>query len=382
MKKVLFSFLVITIVLTSCKNYDDEFDALNASVATLQSQISSISTLQSNLSAIQNTINSLQTTLDGTGVDLSGVLTNITSLQTDLNALITDFSDADLAAVQETLAVLQADVDELLESHNVANLILNLTGLDELGVDFVYEGWLIVNGSPVSTGTFSSVNFPQSFAIDKSDLELAVKFVLTIEPAVDNDPAPAATKMLVGDFSGSTANVSTAIIGDFSNTSGSYILATPTDGADTNENSGIWFLDPTSGSPLPGLELPVLSDGWKYEGWVVIGGVPVSTGTFTNVAATDDSDIFSGPDALPSPNGSDGFFPGEDFLTNAPAGLTFPLDLSGTTAVISVEPSPDNSVAPFTPKPLAGMIPENALDHTLYSIGQNLGSLPGGSVSR
>ncbi len=124
MKKVLFSFLVITIVLTSCKNYDDEFDALNASVAALQSQVSSISTLQSNLSAIQNTVNSLQTTLEGTGVDLSGVLTNITSLQTDLNALITDFSDADLAAVQETLAALQADVDDLLQFYFVAPVLL------------------------------------------------------------------------------------------------------------------------------------------------------------------------------------------------------------------------------------------------------------------
>ena len=35
-----------------------------------------------------------------------------------------------------------------------SNLTLNLTGLNELGTDFVYEGWIIVDGSPVSTGTF------------------------------------------------------------------------------------------------------------------------------------------------------------------------------------------------------------------------------------
>ena len=30
-----------------------------------------------------------------------------------------------------------------------------LTGLQELGPDFEYEGWLIVNGAPLSTGRFT-----------------------------------------------------------------------------------------------------------------------------------------------------------------------------------------------------------------------------------
>ena len=34
-------------------------------------------------------------------------------------------------------------------------------------------------------------------------------------------------------------------------------------------------------------------------------------------------------------------------LENAPAGLTFPLDLRGKTAVISIEPYPDNSACSF-----------------------------------
>lgn len=382
MKKVLFGFLIMTIVLTSCNNYDDEFDALNASVRDLQSQVSSISTLQTNLSSIQNTVNSLQTALDGSGADLSHVMTNVTSLQTDLDALIMDFSDAGLAATQETLAVLQADVDNLLAHHNMDSFILNLDGLEELGDDFVYEGWIIVDGNPVSTGVFSSIASPQLFTVGSSDLALATKFVLSIEPAIDSDLGPAATKILVGDFSGDSAILSSAIVGDFTASTGAYILATPTDGPDTNENSGIWFLDPTGGTPVAGLHLPQLADGWKYEGWTVIDGVPVSTGTFTNVAGTDDNDMFSGPIALPSPNGPDGFFPGEDFLVNAPNGLTFPTNLAGGTAVISVEPYPDNSSNPFALKPLVGQIPGDAIDHTLYTMNQNLGSLPTGSVTR
>ncbi len=263
-------------------------------------------------------------------------------------------------------------------------LTLNISGLDDLGNDFVYEGWIIVDGSPISTGTFSSVVFPQTFTVEADDLSAATKFVLSIEPAVDTDAGPAATKILVGDFSGNSATVSTAIVGDFSTSSGAYILATPTDGAMNNENSGIWFLDPTKpAGPMAGLmDLPILPDGWKYEGWTVIEGTPVTTGTFTNVAATDDADPFSGPMALPAPNGADGFFPGEDFLINAPGGLTFPTDIAGGTAVISVEPYPDNNPGPFTLKPLVGMIPTDAIDHTLYMMGQNLGSLPSGTATR
>ena len=262
------------------------------------------------------------------------------------------------------------------------NLTLNLSGLDDLGNDFVYEGWIIVNGSPVSTGTFTSITFPQTFTVNSSDLSIATKFVLSIEPKVDTDPSPSATKVLVGDFSGNTATLGSGTIGDFSNIGGKYILATPTNGAMTDENSGIWFLDLVGTTPMTGLTLPTLPSGWIYEGWAVINGTPVSTGTFTNLNATDNSSPFSGTDALGMPNGSDGFFPGEDFLLNAPSGLTFPTDLSGGKAVISIEPVPDNSPMPFTLKPLVGSIPTSAADHTTYDMTPNVASFPTGSVTR
>ena len=86
---------------------------------------------------------------------------------------------------------------------------------------------------------------------------------------------------------------------------------------------GVWFLDNSSGAPAVGLTLPTLPDGWIYEGWAVIDGVPVSTGTFSTVDAADNSATFSGSKAGPP-------FPGEDFLINAPGmWLTFPTDLKG-----------------------------------------------------
>jgi len=268
------------------------------------------------------------------------------------------------------LFLVSCNNDDDDDNATTKNLTLNLEGLDELGTDFVYEGWLIVDGTPISTGTFTSVTFPQTFTVDITQLDAATKFVLSIEPVNDTDPAPAETKILAGDFSGTSANVSTMLVGDFSTAIGKYILATPTNEIDTDENSGIWFLDPSSGAPLAGLNLPTLPAGWIYEGWAVIDGQPVTTGTFTNVSATDNAAPFSGSTPLPSPNGADGFFPGEDFLISPPAGLSFPTDLAGATAVISIEPVPDNSTMPFTLKPLVGAIPTDAIDHTLYNMEQ------------
>lgn len=267
------------------------------------------------------------------------------------------------------------------EEATTKNITLNISGLDDLGNDYVYEGWLIVDGSPVTTGTFmvdQNGNLSKtSYSVNISDADNATKFVLSIEPKNDTDPGPSKTKILVGDFSNDQASLSTGIVGDFSTVSGKYILATPTDGMNNNENSGIWWLDPTSGTPVAGLSLPTLDDGWIYEGWVVINGTPVSTGTFSKVAATDNADPYSGNMGLPSPNGADGFFPGEDFLNNAPSGLSFPVDISGGKAVISIEPVPDNSSNPFTLKPLVGDIPTNALDHHLYDMGANPNALSG-----
>lgn len=267
---------------------------------------------------------------------------------------------------------------------STANLTLNLTGLEELGNDFVYEGWIIVDGSPVSTGVFSSVTFPQTFSVDATQLDAATTFVLSIEPTNDTDPAPAATKILAGDFSGSSASVGLAPVianGDLNTSSGTFFLRTPTDelaGTANNGNDqfGIWFGIPGA-PPAVGLNLPELNPGWKYEGWVVVDGVgPITTGTFTSLNSVDDSNDFSGTQNNAGPP-----VPGEDFFNNAPSGFSFPLDVRGRTVVISVEPSPDNSPAPFAIKPLVGTSGQETAPST-HSLGVNIASFPAGSVTR
>jgi hypothetical protein len=255
-----------------------------------------------------------------------------------------------------------------------------ITGLEDLGNDYVYEGWLIVDGSPVSTGTFTvnstGVLSQTSFDADISDLEDATKFVLSIEPTVDSDPTPSAVKILGGDFSSNTATLSVgdgAALGDnFSTAAGSFILATPTDALSNNENSGVWWLVPGG---TPALTLPTLPSGWRYEGWAVVNGTPLSTGTFTSASGVDAAAPYSGTSAGPA-------FPGEDFLNNAPTGITFPLDLSGATVVVSVEPYPDNDSKPFLLKPLVGTVPANAVDRTSYNMTNNNSTNPVGTVTR
>jgi hypothetical protein len=162
-----------------------------------------------------------------------------------------------------------------------------------------------------------------------------------------------------------------------STATGDYILATPTDGTNgTDENSGVWWLNNSSGSAVAGLSLPALPAGWEYEGWAVINGTPVSTGKFTSVSGADLAAPYSGTTAGPA-------FPGEDLLTNAPSGLNFPTDLAGQKVVISIEPSPDNSAAPFLLKPLVGEVPATATDHTVYNMANNAaGSNPTGTVTK
>ena len=101
----------------------------------------------------------------------------------------------------------------------------------------------------------------------------------------------------------------------------------------------------------------------------------MTSGTFDQGDMADNFDDYSSSDEAAPP------FPGEDYLTNAPDGLTFPTDLAGAAAVISIEPRMDNSPAPFQFKPLVGTIPSDATDHTLYSVDDMSSTLPTGSVS-
>lgn len=230
---------------------------------------------------------------------------------------------------------------------DTGTLSLELSGLEPLGAGFVYEGWLIVDGEPVTAGRFNveADTSTYDFELPASELSAASTYVLTIEPETGDDPAPSDVHVLAGDISGGAASLTighmAALGTDFADAMGDYILETPTSMASMDDyNQGIWWLVMDNGTPMAGLGLPELPAGWAYEGWVVGADGPVSTGTFTaaDMADSDGAGASAGPDGAPP-------FPGQDFISPA-------TDLVGYMAVISVEPVPDDSPAPFALKPL------------------------------
>ena len=267
-----------------------------------------------------------------------------------------------------------------------STLSFNLVGLEPLASGH-YEGWAIFGEEKVPTGKFNLTasgalqtlegQTVSSFEVER-DLNGADMIVLTIEPDGDVDAVPSGIVVLAGPLSGTSATLAFPV--DLGLIGGGYILATPTDDPDvtTNDVAGLWFLDPSG--PSAALTLPELPGGWVYEGWGVTQGTPLSSGAFTSADGADMAAPFSGPNPGPP-------FPGEDFVANLPSSISGAVDLSdgASTIVISIEPYLNGidptGTAPFSIKPLVGDVPAGLADHTLTALGQNLGTVPGGSAS-
>lgn len=262
--------------------------------------------------------------------------------------------------------------DEETQDGALRTVSWQLDGLEPLGDAYVYEGWVIIDDAPVSTGRFTVTEDQTSIsgAIDIEGADASSKFVLTIEPAQGDDPAPSATKLLGGDFAGGTASLSigdpAALGDDYTAAGGQFLLETPTSEEPEDYANGIWFLDAAAGTPS--LDLPELPEGWAYEGWIVTEDGPISTGRFTGPSG-EDSDG-AGPTA--GPLGFPGY-PGQDFIDPA-------MSLVGTTAVISIEPEPDDSPAPFVLKPLVMPSIEDVADKGLQTMDNNAGASPTGTA--
>lgn len=259
---------------------------------------------------------------------------------------------------------------------STANLSVSFTGLEPLGTGYVYEGWFIIDGQPVSAGRFdvdeTGTAQPAQFEFDAADVENATAYVVTIEPDPDEDPGPSQTHVLAGDFVDGTAMLTighgAALGNDFASASGVFVLATPTSSDDdTDQDQGIWYLVPGD-TPAAGLALPTLPDGWQYEGWIVNEDGPQSTGRFTAVdqADSDGAGAAAGPDGAPP-------FPGQDYVDP-------PMSLVETAAVITVEPEPDDSSAPFAFKPLINMSIADDILPATQELDLNLASAPTGTA--
>jgi len=254
-----------------------------------------------------------------------------------------------------------------------STLTLSFTGLEPLAQGH-YEGWAIFGEEKVSTGKF---NLGDSLTFkSRRDLSTADMIVVTIEADGDVDSVPSGVVILAGALSQNAASLEFPV--DLSSASGSYILATPTNDPSTFEKSGVWFLK-LPPPPTAGLSLPALGDGWIYEGWAVNQDTPLTTGTFSSVEGADNFNGYSEIGEAPP-------FPGEDYLLNAPEGITFPINLGdgASKVVVSVEPNINGvdptGPAPFQIKPLVADVPSGAADHVNYVLSLNLDSVPSGSA--
>ena len=287
------------------------------------------------------------------------------------------------------------------------SITLSISGLEDVGSNYAYEGWIIVDGSPISTGLFNvdaSGSLSQtSFEANEDDLDAATAYVLTIEPSPDSDPSPSEVHILAGDFSGKSATLTpehNAALGtDFTEATSIYVLRAPTDDGDgaTNFQAGVWWFRNQDGATLDCCtNLPELPTGWNYEGWVVFDGTPLSTGVWADgeVDGVSRRDSYSDRDLNNNANPAlaRGFngnvaggpnYPEEDFIQNLPSGITTPVDLRGRTVVITVEPVPDTDpMRPFTFKPLVGNIPADAGLEDLSMSNNAAATNPSGTATR
>lgn len=195
-------------------------------------------------------------------------------------------------------------------------LKIEIKGLPELGENFAYEGWIIVDGSPQTDGIFTvdSEGRPGEtcFELDKKALSEATAYVLTIEPMPDPEPKASAVHVLGGDFSKNTAELfmdhKNAIGSDLMTHAGSFTL---------HERNGLvkglWFED-LSGSPS--LNFEEINTGWDYESWIRFGDDYTSMGKFQSLDEDDDSAF----DYAEQKRG----VPGEHFFYNPNDTVDFP----------------------------------------------------------
>jgi hypothetical protein len=167
--KKLFTYLLISsmVVLSSCTNYDDQFDDLNSQLTTLKSQIEGFSSLSSGVTALQGTVSALQTAVAALpktttpATDISGLQTALTALAATVAELKTSLATAatssEVAALTASLTKVQTDLSELLAANNVytpgdGGLVINsaasLTVAEALGdrLAIVNGGVTITNG--------------------------------------------------------------------------------------------------------------------------------------------------------------------------------------------------------------------------------------------
>ncbi|HMZ05075.1 MAG TPA: hypothetical protein PLH27_08130 [bacterium] len=165
----------------------------------------------------------------------------------------------------------------------------------------------------------------------------AVSAAISIELENDIDPSVPNRIFMSGEFTDGIASLELSgedalnlDLSDPAVISGKFVLGTPSDAINNNDDSGVWFVDAPFGQQQnPGLSLPVLPIGFKYEAWIATQSetVCISTGQFKRADSLD----YNGK----GPNGGGELtpnVPGEDLVFNQ-----FNEDVQGRTVDASLQ---------------------------------------------
>ncbi|PIQ61720.1 MAG: hypothetical protein COV99_08540 [Bacteroidetes bacterium CG12_big_fil_rev_8_21_14_0_65_60_17] len=249
-------------------------------------------------------------------------------------------------------------------------VVLDVDGLQPMSNAFQYQLWALTEDGFVGSNQFNVgadgrfVN-PLGQVVSntlnmQANVAGAETLFLVINGKGDSPVVPSGKRLLGGSLNGGSASLSLSheegFGVDFSNAAGQFVIATPTDSDPSNENSGVWFgtRSGTGEAFEPSLVLPDLPSGWIYEGFVqLVDGTTLRTGTFSRVDRVDDEALFF--------DGDSPVVPGEDFLVNAPVGVSFPVDLSGATVFITVElVEDDDDLTPSSVRVLTANVPSGS----------------------
>lgn len=224
-----------------------------------------------------------------------------------------------------------------------------LWGIDQLNqprqiLRFRAEGnrLLDLNRNPLPTGPQA----PSVFNFSRAELDSFRFLLVTIEN--EDVPEPTGSTLLQARYEfRDTTTLSVPFASTYQNLQqGFFMLAAPSS-SQSQHSSGLWFIQRTDSQldnpPLPqnlfpGLILSLPPRGWVYNGWVLVdrrNNLWLPTGRFRAINSLDDSNPHL-------ENTQRAYaFPGEDFLRNAPTGVSFPLNLPSTgdmEVVVSLEP--------------------------------------------
>jgi hypothetical protein len=265
-------------------------------------------------------------------------------------------------------------------SGDLNEILLQPERLPTLKSGLVYEGWVATideDSNWVDSQSFGKFFWDQFnyFFLSPDDTTQVIDSLFTINGHVydydiiaitlerhpsDDSPDPSPTVIASSPLDPNRSTKLRFPVG-FGEAGGFYMIGTFSDGnyreeeqEIENETAGIWFLEMIrseesgEGSEVTvneeygvGLSLPVLPDtGYSYEGWIALdNGDTLSTGKFLFPNFQDYDNSHAAPGPIPN-------FPGEDFLLNPPAGVAeYPPNLlGGGTALITLEPNPDNDL--------------------------------------